>query len=152
MEEADSSRQCGVGIRGVAMTIDSFVWVGLFFLAGIAVASLTGQLVTSPSGAETDLEGGPALLSLGLWLGLAIGYHTLFEWQFGQTIGKYLVGIQVTDVDGSPLSLSSSLLRNSARLIDWLPLFYVAGIAMLVLSDRNQRLGDRLGGSIVVRT
>ena len=33
-----------------------------------------------------------------------------------------------------------------------LPLFYGVGIAAIVLSDRPKRLGDRVGGTLVVRT
>jgi uncharacterized RDD family membrane protein YckC len=53
--------------------------------------------------------------------------------------------------DGSPLSLGSSVVRNVLRLVDFLPVFYLVGIVSLVFSDANQRLGDRFGGTVVVR-
>jgi uncharacterized RDD family membrane protein YckC len=147
----DAPERCGLGIRGVAMTIDSVVWFALFFVATFPVAAATGQLETTASGANASLEGVPGTAAFVLWLALGLGYHTLFEWQFGKTLGKYLVGIRAANEDGSALSLRSSLIRNVARLVDFLPAFYVVGIVALVLSDEHERLGDRFAGTVVVR-
>jgi uncharacterized RDD family membrane protein YckC len=147
----NSSDQCGLGIRGVAMAIDSVIWFGLLFVAVYAVAAATGQVETVANGTDADLEGGPAGAALALWLGLAIGYHTLSEWRFGRTIGKALVRIRVENADGTSLSLRSSLVRNLVRLVDWLPFGYGVGILTLIVSGQPRRLGDRLGGTVVVR-
>lgn len=133
------------------MGIDSFVWLAFSFVAAFSVAAVTGQIEATADGYHADLEGSPAGVALLLWLGLSIGYHTLAEWRFGKTVGKYLVDIQVANDDGSPVSLRSSLVRNSLRLIDWLPAFYLVGIVLLVASEQNKRLGDRWGGTVVVR-
>lgn len=86
-----------------------------------------------------------------LWLGLSLGYHTLLEWLFGKTIGKYLVSIKVIADDGSPLTFRSSLVRNVVRLIDFLPSFYPIGIIVLLGSDHPKRLGDRVAEMVVGR-
>ncbi|WP_276257937.1 RDD family protein [Haloglomus litoreum] len=151
MASTDEDDRCGVGIRGVAMAIDSGVWFALLFVAVYAVAAATGQIETVANGTDANLEGGPAAAALALWLGLAVGYHTVCEWRFGGTIGKRLVRIRVESTDGSPLSLGASLLRNLARLVDWLPFGYALGIVVVLSSDEPQRLGDRLGGTVVVR-
>jgi len=143
--------RCGVGIRGVAMTIDSIVWIALFMVTVSAVGLVSGDLQTTSEGIETNLEGGPAVVGLALWLGVSILYHTLLEWRWGKTLGKYLVSIKVTRPDGSSPSLLSSLLRNLLRLIDWLPFFYLIGIVTIAVSGSDRRLGDRVGNTIVVR-
>jgi uncharacterized RDD family membrane protein YckC len=145
-------KTCGVGIRGVAMAIDSFVWFGLFLSAVTAVGAATGQIETTASGVNTSLEGTNGMIGFGLWLALGIGYHTIFEWQFGKTMGKYLVGIKVTTYSGSGVSLLSSLVRNIFRLVDFLPVFYVVGIVMLLVTGRDQRIGDKFGRTVVTRT
>ncbi|WP_158855389.1 RDD family protein [Halorhabdus sp. CUG00001] len=145
-------RRCGVGIRGVAMAIDSIVWIALFMGAVSAVGLLTGELQTTSEGIETHLEGGPALGGTALWLGLSILYHTLLEWRWGKTLGKYLVAISVTRPDGSLPSLRGSLARNVLRLIDWLPFLYLVGIVTIAVSETDRRLGDRVGKTIVVRS
>jgi uncharacterized RDD family membrane protein YckC len=147
----DGFDRCGVGIRGVAMAIDSFVWMAAVFVAGFAVAVPTDQVVVSGGSVSTDLTGGLAAAALGLWLALAIGYHTLLEWRYGRTIGKALVSIRVVSDDGTPPSLWSALVRNVARLVDWLPLLYAVGIVAVLVSDSSGRIGDRLGGTAVVR-
>lgn len=147
----DTSERCGLGIRGVAMAIDSVVWFGLFFVVTIPVAAATGQLETTASGTNASLEGTPATVAFILWLALSIGYHTLFEWRFGKTLGKYLVRIKAVNADGSTLSLRSAVVRNVLRLVDFLPVFYAVGIVALLVSDGKQRLGDRVGETIVVR-
>ncbi|MFC4449974.1 RDD family protein [Halorussus aquaticus] len=152
MRNAESRSPAGIGSRGVAMAIDAFVWFTLFFVATFLVATFTGEVVSSSTGVDADLTGTPALVALVLWLGLSIGYHTVLEWRYGKTIGKQLVNLRVARDDGSSLTLGSSLVRNVLRLADFLPLFYVFGIVLIVLSGRNQRLGDRVGNTVVVRT
>ncbi|WP_128478285.1 RDD family protein [Halorussus pelagicus] len=151
MEKEDNVQSCGIGIRGVAMAIDTVIWFALFFVATFLIASVSGDIVTSSTGADADLTGTPALVALILWLGLSIGYHTILEWRYGKTIGKGLVNIRAVKDDGSSLTLGSSLTRNVLRLIDFLPLLYVIGIVFMIFSSRDQRLGDRLGGTTVVQ-
>ena len=145
-------KTCGVGIRGVAMAIDSFVWIGLFLVSVTAVGAATGQLETTASGLNTSLEGQNGRIAFGLFLALGVSYHTLFEWVFGKTIGKYLVGIKVTTYNGSGVSFLSSLVRNVFRLVDFLPIFYLVGILLVLVTGKDQRLGDKLGRTIVTRT
>ena len=152
MDDTESPTRCGVGIRGVAMTIDAFVWIALAIASVFAVGAASGQLERSATGVEASLEGTLAAIGLALWLGLSISYHALAEWQFGKTLGKYLVGIRVVNADGSTPSLWTLYVRNTLRLVDWLPGFYILGIGSVILSDQNQRLGDWIAGTAVVRS
>lgn len=149
--DSTGATECGIGIRAVAVTIDAVVWVVLQFVAVYGVAAATGAIETTATGVDATLDGSPAILALALWLGLALAYHTVLEWRYGRTLGKYLVSVRVRSADGTPVSLRSSLLRNLVRLVDWLPLGYVVGSAVIALSDRPRRLGDRLGDTVVVR-
>lgn len=152
MKETDGPEYCGIGIRGVAIGIDSFVWIALLFVAILITGAFTGELETGAQGLNADLTGAPASIALGLWFVLALGYHTVFEWQFGKTIGKALVNIRVTTEKGSSLTLGSSLIRNVLRLVDWLPALYLVGIVGMIVSDQRKRLGDRVAGTTVVRS
>ncbi|MFD1588481.1 RDD family protein [Halorientalis brevis] len=151
MTDIGGPQRCGVGIRGVSIVIDSFVWFGLFIVATLSVAVATGQLETTVNGADATLSGSAGTAAFGLWLAFGIGYHTLLEWRFGKTLGKYLVGIRAVEDDGSPLSLRSSIVRNVFRLVDFLPIWYLVGIVGIYLSDGNKRIGDQFGGTAVVR-
>lgn len=151
MDDTDDVAYCGVGIRGVSMAIDSVVWFALMFVAIFSVASFTTGIETTSTGMNADLTGGPAAMGLVLWLVLSVGYHTVLEWRYGKTIGKRLVNIEVRSDDGSSPTFGAALVRNLLRFVDFLPTLYALGIVLAVLSDRNKRLGDRLGGTVVVQ-
>jgi hypothetical protein len=79
------------------------------------------------------------------------GYFAFFEviWK-GQTPGKRLAGIRAIKDSGRALNVYEVIGRNLLRAVDWLPSMYIAGIVSMMISRRNQRLGDHLVGSIVV--
>ena len=58
MNDTEQQTVCGLGIRSVAMVIDSFVWFALFFVAVYAIALPIGQLETGAGGVDADLQGG----------------------------------------------------------------------------------------------
>ena len=78
-------------------------------------------------------------------------YPVLFELLMrGQTPGKKMLGIAVVNDDLSPVTLGTSLIRNLLRTIDFLPLFYLAGIITMLSNRRFQRLGDLAAGTLVI--
>jgi len=81
------------------------------------------------------------------------GYFIIFEliWQ-GQTPGKKVMKIKVIRDDGRPLNFMSSFLRNILRVLDMLPFYYLAGLVSAFFHYREKRLGDLVGGTIVVKT
>jgi hypothetical protein len=60
-------------------------------------------------------------------------------------------GIRVVNTDGSPVGFLTSAVRNVMRIIDILPTAYLVGIVSILVSSRNQRLGDHAAGTLVVR-
>jgi uncharacterized RDD family membrane protein YckC len=80
-------------------------------------------------------------------------YDVLFELLGqGRTPGKRLAGLRVVRGSGAPVDLRASLVRNVLRLIDGWPLSYVPTIVLIMVTKRNQRLGDIAADTIVVRT
>jgi len=80
------------------------------------------------------------------------GYDVAFEvLASGRTPGKRWNGLQVVRSAGQPITFLPSATRNLLRLIDWLPGFYLVGIASIFASAKNQRLGDIVAGTVVVR-
>jgi|GEM_PF-83511 len=86
-------------------------------------------------------------------------YATLGEALHGQTVGKYALGIAVRAVEGGRPGYMRVLLRNLLRTVDqlFMPVgggvvlpFFPAIVSML-FSRVNQRVGDRVGGTLVVR-
>jgi uncharacterized RDD family membrane protein YckC len=135
----------GVGSRFLALSIDMLLQlaIGLLVLAAVSGAwSLIG-----------DFGGGPwylAVLVITVFL-LFYGYFMAFEafWH-GQTPGKRLIGLRVLSVTGRPARIDEAILRNLLRVVDQLPGVYAIGIVTMLVSARNQRLGDLAAGTVVV--
>ena len=51
---------------------------------------------------------------------------------------------------GRPARIDEAILRNLLRVIDQLPGVYAIGIVTMLVSSRNQRLGDLAAGTVVV--
>jgi uncharacterized RDD family membrane protein YckC len=85
------------------------------------------------------------------WLALVwVSYYAALEGLFGATLGKRLAGLRVTDLEGHRVRSQAAVVRNVARLLDVLPFTYVLGGVLTLVTRRHQRLGDLLGGTIVV--
>jgi uncharacterized RDD family membrane protein YckC len=83
---------------------------------------------------------------------ISIGYGIFFEWTWrGQTIGKKLFRLRVTDVEGMRLQFNQIVVRNLLRFVDTLPVFYFVGGLTCWLSSKCQRLGDIAANTIVIR-
>lgn len=78
-------------------------------------------------------------------------YPVYFEvYRSGMTPGKKKQGIYVCHDDGTPISLQSSMIRNLLRVADFLPFAFAAGILTMMFTQRSQRLGDIIAGTLVV--
>jgi uncharacterized RDD family membrane protein YckC len=83
---------------------------------------------------------------------VVFGYDVLFEvLASGRTLGKRWNGLRVVRTGGQPITLFPSLARNLLRLVDFLPVGYLVGIVAVLWTRRNQRLGDLVAGTLVIR-
>jgi uncharacterized RDD family membrane protein YckC len=127
--------------RAMAWMLDQIA-VAPFFLTAVELLDL------SP---ETSMAFDPKLPGLvGLGLAFTFVYPFAMEWGLGWTIGKKILGIRVTELDGSRLSLRGALARNLLRLFEATPLFLLVGGTVMMLTRRRQRLGDLLGKTLVI--
>jgi uncharacterized RDD family membrane protein YckC len=79
-------------------------------------------------------------------------YQMLFElFTKGQTPGKRFLHLRVVSERGTPAPAGSIILRNLFRIVDFLPVFYIAGGIVTLLNTQNRRLGDLVAGTVVVR-
>lgn len=82
---------------------------------------------------------------------LAYVYNNVYlEWATGQSIGKSMMGIVVSKVDGSNCTLLASIIRNLLRPLDAI-FGYGLGYLSIVTTKNNQRMGDSLAGTVVTR-
>lgn len=80
-------------------------------------------------------------------------YFIIFEWRWnGQTPGKRWLKLRVIREDGRPITFWEAAVRNLLRLFDIMPLpFYSIGLISVFVSTRDQRVGDLVAGTVVVR-
>ena len=93
-----------------------------------------------------------ALLIVAVFL-IWSGYFALFEWLWnGQTPGKLWLRLRVIREDGRPVTFWEAAARNLVRIFDMEPFpFYSVGLVSVFASARDQRVGDFVAGTVVVR-
>lgn len=80
-------------------------------------------------------------------------YDVLFEvFGGGRTPGKRALGLRVVLDSGRPINFAASVVRNLVKFVDGPLTAYLLGIVSILVTRRNQRVGDLAGGTIVVRT
>jgi uncharacterized RDD family membrane protein YckC len=138
--------------EGVELALD-LAGLGSRFTAGVIDLAIKAVIVIGVVLAALPLSGLAATLALTILpLLVYVGYDVLFETLgSGRTPGKRATGLRVLSADGGPEDGVSSLIRNVLRLIDGLPLSYVPGIVSILVTKKNQRVGDLAAGTIVVR-
>ncbi len=81
-----------------------------------------------------------------------LSYHLLCEiFMHGQSIGKKIIGIKVIGESGGRPALHQYLIRWLTRPFDFI-FFGLVGLLAVVLSKKNQRLGDMAAGTLVIKT
>jgi uncharacterized RDD family membrane protein YckC len=138
----------GVGSRFIAILVDYLIWGFVFLILGIVAAIIIPALHFF-GGISANWAIGIFVLIVFL---LQWGYFALFEaFGNGRTPGKRVARIRVIHQSGRGINFVEALARNLVRFVDYLPGFYAVGIVAIFLSRRNQRLGDMVAGTLVVR-
>ncbi len=151
----------GIGSRIVGLVIDqmilssvvgAIVIVVLVTFFGFVENLVEGIFGKGGEDAVTTLAGFIFASTMLFYFTVWALYHVIFETRRnGRTPGKRAAGTQVIKLDGTALSLRTSILRNVFRMIDSLPLLYIAGGIYHLVNKYGQRLGDYAAGTIVVR-
>lgn len=126
----------GIGIRFVSLVIDSLIISAIFGALSVIL--------------------GLGMMRHGTWsvgilsFAFYIAYYTYLEGTRGQTIGKMITKIKVVREDGAPIDMDQAFKRNILRVIDGL-FVYLVGAILIWRSDKQQRLGDTVAKTIVVK-
>ncbi|MDQ3670738.1 MAG: RDD family protein [Actinomycetota bacterium] len=130
----------GVGSRFSAAAIDLAIQLTLLLCSFVVF-----QVFGVGGGA------GGGLLALSAFMILFV-YDVAFEvLAGGRTPGKRWTGLRVVLATGQPIGFVSSVIRNLLRVVDFLPSAYLVGITTILVTSRNQRLGDLAAGTVVAR-
>jgi uncharacterized RDD family membrane protein YckC len=143
-----------IGNRFLACALDHFIQI----FAMLVVALMLAWLGNAARWYE-QLRGAPKwVLALLILVVSAIwsGYFAVFEWAWaGQTPGKRRLKLRVIREDGRPVTFWEAAARNAVRVFDMMPWlgipFYSVGLVSVFVSSRDQRVGDFVAGTVVVR-
>ena len=140
-----------IGNRFLACAIDHALQVLTIILMIIVFT-----LVANFSRLGDQLTNAPkwvyAVLIVILFL-IVSGYFAFFEWAWnGQTPGKRWLKLRVIREDGRPVTFWEATVRNLLRSFDMMPApFYSIGLISVFISSIDQRVGDMVAGTVVVR-
>lgn len=88
------------------------------------------------------------IVTLPVWLGYHLFCETIFS---GQSIGKMVLKIKVVKNDGQQMDMSDYSMRWMFRIIDIMLSFGIIGVVAIMSSWRNQRIGDMVGDTSVIK-
>ena len=140
-----------IGNRFIACAIDHTIQA-----LAIGLIGLSAFILMSFPSVEQAVSSAPkwvlAVMILVLFLILA-GYFAFFEWAWsGQTPGKRWLKLRVLREDGRPITFWEAAVRNLLRTLDMMPApFYSIGLISVFSTTRDQRIGDMVAGTVVVR-
>jgi uncharacterized RDD family membrane protein YckC len=145
----ETQYRAGFWLRLVAFMIDTAI-LGTFSLLLIILGAVLTALGGELSGFDCEIEGAPSLFPL--WLSGALtasaAYFTILHGEYGQTIGKNLLGLEVRTPEGEPLGYSQALFR-------WLGYgvsasFFGLGFLWVALNPGKRGWHDLLANTVVV--
>jgi uncharacterized RDD family membrane protein YckC len=140
-----------IGNRFLACTIDHGIQSLTILLVGLAFFSLANF-----SRFGDELTSAPKwVYAVSILVGFLIvsGYFAFFEWLWnGQTPGKRWLKLRVIREDGRPVTFWEATVRNLLRTFDMMPApFYSIGLISVFITAKDQRVGDLVAGTVVVR-
>jgi len=140
-----------IGNRFIACAIDHTIQIVTLIVVGSFLA-----IISNASGFGSRLMSAPKwVIALLIVIQFVIfdGYFAVFEWLWrGQTPGKRWLKLRVIREDGRPISFFEAVVRNLLRVVDFLvPPFYSIGLISVFATERDQRVGDLVAGTVVVR-
>ncbi len=136
----------GFWLRFAAYLIDSILLGLIFFPLGLGLGLIMGATGNNQNPElMLGLNGGLNMVSLVVtWL-----YSSLLEsssWQ--GTVGKKLIGLRVTDLDGRRIRFGRATGRHFGKILSGL--ICLVGFIMAAFTEKHQALHDQLAGTLVL--
>lgn len=135
-----------LGTRIIALVLDLLVQFVLFLIITVAAVALSEGIGEAlPDWVAIVLV---LLASFGVLWGYPIGFETLWR---GRTPGKAALGLRVVTTEGAPVRFRHAALRGVLGVVDFYISLGLVAVLTVLLSRRQQRLGDMVAGTLVLR-
>ena len=140
-----------VAVRWISIVV---IVIGVYLIGGLIDINALGPFAT-------------AAMFL-VYFGISWFYGTVLETYYnGRTVGKWVCGLRVIDVEGRPITGKRAFIRNLLRIADLAPIAAISsfsedippafiiptgmvGLATMLATRRMQRLGDLAAGTMVI--
>lgn len=134
----------GTGSRGLAFLVDLALQIVAVFLVLLAL----GLVLAAAGGGEAA---GIILAIVFIFL-IMLGYPAVMETFWGgRTLGHAWLGLRVLTVDGAPTRFRHAAIRSIFRLVEGVVLLGAPALLAITFTKRDQRFGDLVAGTLVVR-
>lgn len=135
----------GIGSRGLAAIVDSCI---VLIIVALLVA---GALVVAVLPISSAPVGAGLVVTVVVASVVPVLYYVVSEVASGgRSIGKALFGLRVVNLQGVPVGVGDSLVRNLIRIVDFLPFGYAIGVVAMFVGRQPRRLGDLAAGTVVI--
>jgi uncharacterized RDD family membrane protein YckC len=115
---------------------------------------LIGTVLAVTGANAAGLQEGGLAIALGYVGVFAVlfGYPAAMEtlWR-GRTLGKAVFGLRVVTVEGAPVRFRHAAIRSILGIVDKYLFTGIVGVGCILFTRRNQRIGDLVAGTIVLR-
>jgi uncharacterized RDD family membrane protein YckC len=143
-------RYAGFWIRFAAYLIDYILTTFAAFVIGMILGFALGAIMASQNATTTQIE--LTAQFMGQIVGIIVGwlYYALMESSSKQaTLGKIVVGLKVTDLNGNRISFGRATGRFFGKILSGIIL--LIGYLMVLWTEKKQTLHDMMAGTLVLQ-
>jgi uncharacterized RDD family membrane protein YckC len=135
----------GVASRTIAELLDIAVQFG-----GLVLVVMGISLAANGFGGSGEVAA--VVVALVAFFLALVGYPVAMEtfWN-GRTLGKAAMGLRVVTREGAPERFRHAAIRAMIGLVEIYALLGIPAVISIITSRRDQRLGDLVAGTIVLR-
>lgn len=156
-----NANYAGFWLRFVAVIIDGIILGAVQFVAIMPILGIMGIEMANGFQDLDSMDQTQAISMLGqimavagvsqiIFLVIQTLYYTLMESSnYQASIGKMVLGLKVTDINGNKLDFTKALVRNLSKIIS--SMILLIGYLMAAFTEKKQALHDMIAGTLVVK-
>jgi uncharacterized RDD family membrane protein YckC len=156
-----NTNYAGFWLRFVAVIIDGIILGAVQFVAIMPVLGIMGIGIADNLENFDSSDQAEAMSMMGSMMAMAgvaqivfiviqTLYYSLMESSnYQASVGKMVLGLKVTDINGAKLDFTKALVRNLCKIIS--SMILLIGYLMAAFTEKKQALHDMIANTLVVK-